>query len=121
MLDIAGVTVGAAFVGTIVSTFVIGDILRLLHGGQNYSVITLDLRSPAGIQTPRADCDDSPPATTVHPGTVATPVARSRGSRADVTASAVSSTNRGAARASAFTILCPQTGTTASATEGWGL
>ena len=59
MLDIAGVTVGAAFVGTIASTFVIGDILRLLHGGQNYVVITLDLRSPAEIQAPRADCDDS--------------------------------------------------------------
>ena len=60
MLDIAGVTVGAAFVGTIASTFVIGDILRLLHGGQNYAVITLDLRSPAGIQAPPADCDASP-------------------------------------------------------------
>lgn len=60
MLDIVGVTVGAAFVGAIASTFVIGDILRLLHGGQSYAVITLDLRSPAGIQAPRAGCGDSP-------------------------------------------------------------
>ena len=60
MLDIAGVTVGAAFVGTIASTFVVSDILRLLHGGETYAVITLDLRSPAGIQAPRSDCDDSP-------------------------------------------------------------
>jgi hypothetical protein len=60
MLDIAGVTVGAAFVGTIASTFVVGDVLRLLHDGQTYAVITLDLRSPAGILAPRVDCDDSP-------------------------------------------------------------
>ena len=50
MLDIAGVTVGAAFVGTFASTMVVADILRLLHGGTSYSVISVDLRSPAGIQ-----------------------------------------------------------------------
>jgi hypothetical protein len=50
MLDIAGVTVGAAFVGTRASTLVIADILRLLHGGDDYSVISLDLRNPAGIR-----------------------------------------------------------------------
>ena len=46
LLEIAGVTVGAAFVGTIASTVVVADILRLLHGGENYSVIALDLRAP---------------------------------------------------------------------------
>lgn len=50
MFDIAGVTVGAAFVGTFASTLVVADILRLLHGGKNYSVISVDLRSPSGIQ-----------------------------------------------------------------------
>lgn len=50
MLDIAGVTVGAAFVGAVSSTLVVADILRLLHEGQNYSVIGLDLRDPAGIR-----------------------------------------------------------------------
>jgi hypothetical protein len=50
MLDIAGVTVGAAFVGACASTLVIADILRLLHGGDDYSVISLDLRNPAGIR-----------------------------------------------------------------------
>jgi hypothetical protein len=49
MLDIAGVTVGAAFVGAVSSTLVVADILRLLHSGQSYSVIALDLRNPAGI------------------------------------------------------------------------
>ena len=46
ILELAGVTVGAAFVGTIASTLVVADILRLLHGGENYSVIALDLRAP---------------------------------------------------------------------------
>jgi hypothetical protein len=50
MLDIAGVTVGAAFVGTFASTLVVADILRLLHGGDDYSVISVDLRNPTGIQ-----------------------------------------------------------------------
>lgn len=50
MLDIAGVTVGAAFVGTFASTLVIGDILRLLHGGTDYSVIAVDLRNPSSIR-----------------------------------------------------------------------
>lgn len=50
MLDIAGVSVGAAFVGTFASTLVVADILRLLHGGNDYSVISVDLRSPSGIQ-----------------------------------------------------------------------
>jgi hypothetical protein len=50
MLDIAGVTVGAAFVGTFASTLVVADILRVLHGGVNYSVIAVDLRNPGGIR-----------------------------------------------------------------------
>jgi hypothetical protein len=49
MLDIAGITVGAAFVGTFASTLVVADILRLLHAGHNYSVISVDLRNPSGI------------------------------------------------------------------------
>ena len=47
MLDMAGVTVGAAFVGTFASSIVIADIL--LHGGNNYSVISVDMRNPGGI------------------------------------------------------------------------
>lgn len=45
MLDIAGVTAGAAFVGTVASTLVVADILRVLQGGENYSVIAVDLRT----------------------------------------------------------------------------
>lgn len=50
MLDIAGVTVGAAFVGALASTLVVADILRVLHGGENYSVVAVDLRNPGGIR-----------------------------------------------------------------------
>jgi hypothetical protein len=48
-LDIAGITVGAAFVGAIASALIVADIVRLLHGGDNYSVISVDLRKPSGI------------------------------------------------------------------------
>lgn len=51
ILDFAGITVGAAFVGTVASTLVIAAILRLLHaGGESFSVIALDLRDPRGIR-----------------------------------------------------------------------
>ena len=53
MLDIAGVTVGAAFVGTFASTLVVADILRALHDGASYSVIAVDLRNPGGIRAVR--------------------------------------------------------------------
>jgi hypothetical protein len=50
ILDIAGVTVGAAFVGVITSTLVIADLLRVLHDGASYAVIALDLREPNGLR-----------------------------------------------------------------------
>jgi hypothetical protein len=50
MLEIAGIAVGAAFVGTIASALAVADILRVLHAGPNYSVIGLDLRDPARVQ-----------------------------------------------------------------------
>ncbi len=50
MLDIAGLTAGAAFVGVIAGTLAMADILRVLHDGQNYSVIALDSREPNRIQ-----------------------------------------------------------------------
>lgn len=46
MLDVAGVTVGAAFVGAVASALGVADVLRVLHDGRNYSVIALDLREP---------------------------------------------------------------------------
>jgi hypothetical protein len=50
MLDIAGITVGAAFVGTVAGALAVADILRVLHDGENYSVVALDLREPNRIK-----------------------------------------------------------------------
>lgn len=49
MLSIAGVSIGAAFVGAFAASLVVADVLRLLHGGSPFSVVHVDLRSPAGI------------------------------------------------------------------------
>lgn len=46
MTEVAGITVGAAFVGATAGAFAVGDVLRLLHGGPEFSVVTLDLRNP---------------------------------------------------------------------------
>ncbi len=46
MLEIAGVSTGAAFVGAFAATLVVGDLLRLLHGGSSFSVVGVDLRHP---------------------------------------------------------------------------
>lgn len=50
MIAVAGITVGAAFVGAIAGAFAIADMLRLMNGGQNFSVLSLDLRSPQFLQ-----------------------------------------------------------------------
>lgn len=50
MLDIAGASIGAAFVGAFASTLAIADILRLLHSGPEVAVLALDLRDPAGVR-----------------------------------------------------------------------
>jgi len=50
MLQIAGVTVGAAFVGATAATLAVADVLRVLHGGTSYSVIALDLREPHRVR-----------------------------------------------------------------------
>lgn len=50
MLEIAGVNIGAAFVGAFAATLVITDILRLLHGGPNFSVVSIDLRHPLHLR-----------------------------------------------------------------------
>ena len=50
MLEISGVSVGAAFVGVVASALVVADVVRVLHEGENYSVISLDLREPGRIR-----------------------------------------------------------------------
>jgi hypothetical protein len=46
MTEIAGITVGAAFVGATAAALTVGDVLRWLHGGTELSVLTFDLRTP---------------------------------------------------------------------------
>ncbi len=55
MLDVAGVTVGAAFVGAAASTFVVADLLRVLHGGAALTNLALDLRQPEALRSSRND------------------------------------------------------------------
>lgn len=67
VVDVAGITVGAAFVGAVASTIVVGDLLRLLHeDGMNYSVASLDLRAPHGMRAVPSSLDVlvAPPFTT---------------------------------------------------------
>jgi len=57
MLDIAGVNIGAAFVGAYAGSLVVADLLRVLHDGSTYSVIGVDLRNPGH---PRAVPNSAP-------------------------------------------------------------
>jgi hypothetical protein len=52
MIDIAGISAAAAFVGATAGALVIGDVLRHMHGGREIAVLALDLRSPAYIDAP---------------------------------------------------------------------
>jgi hypothetical protein len=49
MAEIAGITVGAAFVGATAAALTVGDVLRWLHGGAELSVLTFDLRTPTVV------------------------------------------------------------------------
>ena len=49
LLDIAGVTIGAAFVGSVAACIVVADLLRQLHGGSPFSVVHVDLRHPENL------------------------------------------------------------------------
>ena len=63
MLGIAGVSIGAAFVGAFASTVAIADILRLLHGGPDIAVLALDLRDPEDVRVVpnRMESEAAPP------------------------------------------------------------
>jgi len=49
--ELAGLTVGAAFVGVVAGAIAIADVLRYLHGGLDLSVLSLDLRTPNSAKT----------------------------------------------------------------------
>jgi hypothetical protein len=65
-LEVAGRTVGAAFVGVVASTLVIAEELRALVDGQRFEVVALSLRSPEHVD---AIANPTPPLS-VNPGYV---------------------------------------------------
>jgi hypothetical protein len=54
VIEIAGVSIGAAFVGASAGALGVADLLRSLHGGPEYSVLNLDLANPAYLTTAAA-------------------------------------------------------------------
>ena len=47
VLELADATPAAAFVGATAGAYAVSDILRFLHGGRQYAVLNIDLRSPS--------------------------------------------------------------------------
>lgn len=46
VIELAGATAAASFVGAIAGALCVADLLRILHDGQHYASINLDLRNP---------------------------------------------------------------------------
>ncbi|MCY3947601.1 MAG: hypothetical protein OXF61_00205 [Acidimicrobiaceae bacterium] len=64
VIDLAGATAAASFVGAIAGALSVADLLRILHEGQHYATINLDLRSPNNMLTAFAKGVDQP----INPG-----------------------------------------------------
>lgn len=61
IIDVAGATAAAAFVGAIAGALSVADHLRSLHGGRRYAVVGVDLRSPSDVTAaPALGCDLPP-------------------------------------------------------------
>lgn len=54
VLEMAGATPAAAFVGAVAGALSVADLLRFLHGGQQYEALNVDLRSPNDAVAARA-------------------------------------------------------------------
>ena len=57
IIDVAGATAAAAFVGATAGALSVADHLRLLHGGRRYAVVGVDLRSPSDTRAAPARSD----------------------------------------------------------------
>jgi len=53
VVDVHGASVGAAFVGTLAGALVLADVLRMLHGGPELSLVTVDLADPDHVTASR--------------------------------------------------------------------
>ena len=54
VLELAGATPAAAFVGAVAGALSVADLLRFLHGGPRYETLNVDLRSPNDAIAPLA-------------------------------------------------------------------
>ena len=64
VVQLAGATAAAAFVGATAGALGIADLLRCLHGGPDYAVVGVDLRNPSDARVARSAIGDGP----VNPG-----------------------------------------------------
>lgn len=61
IIDVAGASAAAAFVGATAGALSVSDHLRSFHGGRRCAVVGVDLRSPSDITTAPALGSDPPP------------------------------------------------------------
>ncbi len=52
VIELAGATPAAAFVGATAGALSVADLLRLLHGAHRYETLNVDLRSPSDVVAP---------------------------------------------------------------------
>ena len=52
VIELAGATPAAAFVGAIAGALSVADLLRFLHGDHHYETLSLDLRGPSDVIAP---------------------------------------------------------------------
>ena len=64
VVELAGAAAAAAFVGATAAALAVADLLRLLHDGQQYAVLGVDLRSPGETSAALAE----PPEQEFNPG-----------------------------------------------------
>ena len=60
LIEVAGASAGAAFVGCVAATFVLAEVLRALAGGPRFEVLSVSLRSPHKIQASNNTLKDTP-------------------------------------------------------------
>ena len=66
IIEVAGASAGAAFVGCVAATFVLSEVLRFLAGGPRFEVVGVSLRSPDRLQASHNTVKGAP----VNPGFV---------------------------------------------------
>ena len=60
IIEVAGTSIGAAFVGCVAATFVLSEVLRALAGGPRFEVVGISLRTPHRPQISNNTYKDAP-------------------------------------------------------------